>query len=154
MAFRRGQLRYFVTVADEGQMTRAAHKLHIAQPALSQAIAQLESELGLGLLERHARGVTLTPAGEAFLPKARAALAAETDAVATAQSLARSVRSVITVGHIGPPPLIHAPELFAVFAEAIWLEEPPVSATFASPKSRILAWPRSVTKMFAGLMSR
>jgi LysR family transcriptional regulator, benzoate and cis,cis-muconate-responsive activator of ben and cat genes len=118
MAFRRGQLRYFVAVADEGQMTRAAHKLHIAQPALSQAIAQLESELGLELLERHARGVTLTPAGEAFLPKARAALAAETDAVATAQSLARSVRSAITVGHIGPPPLINAPELFAVFAEA------------------------------------
>ncbi len=118
MTFRRGQLRYFVAVADEGQMTRAAHKLHIAQPALSQAIAQLESELGLGLLERHARGVTLTPAGEAFLPKARAALAAETDAAATAQSLARAVRSAITVGHIGPPPTINAPELFEAFAEA------------------------------------
>lgn len=118
MTFRRGQLRYFVAVADEGQMTRAAHKLHIAQPALSQAIAQLESELGLGLLERHARGVTLTPAGEAFLPKARAALAAETDAAATAQSLARAVRSAITVGYIGPPPTINAPELFEAFAEA------------------------------------
>src|ERR1017187_10560100 len=118
MAFKRGQLHYFVTVADEGQMTRAAHKLHIAQPALSQAIAQLESELGVGLLERHARGVTLTPAGEAFLPKARAALAAETDAAVTAQSLARAVRSAITIGYIGPPPMINAPELFAQFAEA------------------------------------
>jgi DNA-binding transcriptional LysR family regulator len=118
MTFRRGQLRYFVAVADEGQMTRAARKLHIAQPALSQAIAQLESELGLGLLERHARGVTLTPAGEAFLPKARAALAAETDAAATAQSLARSVRSAITVGYIGPPPPINAPELFTTFNQA------------------------------------
>jgi DNA-binding transcriptional LysR family regulator len=118
MTFRRGQLRYFVTVADEGQMTRAAGKLHIAQPALSQAIAQLESELGLGLLERHARGVALTPAGEAFLPKARAALAAETDAAATAQSLARAARSAITVGYIGPPPAINAPELFTAFAEA------------------------------------
>ena len=118
MTFRRGQLRYFVAVADEGQMTRAAHKLHIAQPALSQAIAQLESELGLELLERHARGVTLTQAGEAFLPKARAALAAETDAAATAQSLARAVRSAITVGYIGPPPTINAPELFEAFAEA------------------------------------
>jgi DNA-binding transcriptional LysR family regulator len=118
MAFRRGQLHYFVTVADEGQMTRAAHKLHIAQPALSQAIAQLESELGVGLLERHARGVTLTPAGEAFLPKARAALAAETDAAVTAQSLARAVGSAITIGYIGPPPMINAPELFDQFAEA------------------------------------
>jgi DNA-binding transcriptional LysR family regulator len=118
MAFRRGQLRYFVTVAEEGQMTRAAHKLHIAQPALSQAIAQLETELGLALLERHARGVTLTPAGEAFLPKARAALAAETDAAATAQSLARAMRSAITVGYVGPPPAVNAPELFAPFAAA------------------------------------
>jgi DNA-binding transcriptional LysR family regulator len=118
MAFRRGQLHYFVTVADEGQMTRAAHKLHIAQPALSQAIAQLEAELGLSLLERHARGVTLTPAGEAFLPKARAALAAETDAATTAQSLARAVRSAITIGYIGPPPMINVPELFAAFADA------------------------------------
>jgi DNA-binding transcriptional LysR family regulator len=118
MPFKRGQLRYFVAVAEEGQMTRAAHRLHIAQPALSQAIAQLESELGLELLERHSRGVDLTPAGEAFLPKARAALAAETEAARTAQSLARAVRSAITVGYIGPPPTINAPELFAAFADA------------------------------------
>jgi hypothetical protein len=55
-----GQLRYLVTVADERQVTRAARKLEIAQPALSQAITQLEAELGLQLLERDARGVTLT----------------------------------------------------------------------------------------------
>ena len=57
MSFRRGQLKYFVTVAEEGQITRAAKKLHIAQPALSQAIAQLESQLEVRLLERRARGV-------------------------------------------------------------------------------------------------
>jgi DNA-binding transcriptional LysR family regulator len=49
-----------VTAAEEGQVTRAARKLEIAQPALSQAITRLEAELGLQLLERHARGVTLT----------------------------------------------------------------------------------------------
>jgi LysR family transcriptional regulator, benzoate and cis,cis-muconate-responsive activator of ben and cat genes len=147
MAFRRGQLRYFVAVADEGQMTRAAHKLHIAQPALSQAIAQLESELGLGLLERHARGVTLTPAGEAFLPKARAALDAETDAVATAQSLARSVRSAITVGYIGPPPLVSAPELFAMFAEA----HPDAEISFCElpfPRGSTASWLEDVDVAF------
>jgi DNA-binding transcriptional LysR family regulator len=118
MPFKRGQLRYFVTVAEEGQMTRAARRLHIAQPALSQSIAQLESELGVELLERHARGVTVTPAGEAFLVKARVALAAATDAALTAQSLARAARGAIEVGFIGSPPLINAPELFATFADA------------------------------------
>jgi LysR family nitrogen assimilation transcriptional regulator len=63
MSFRRGHLRYFVTVVEERQITRAAAKLHIAQPALSHAMAQLEAELGVQLLERHARGVTPTAAG-------------------------------------------------------------------------------------------
>ncbi len=115
--FKRGQLLYFVTVADEGQMTRAARKLHMAQPALSQAISQLESEVGVKLLVRHARGVSLTSAGDAFLPKARAAVASEQDASATAQSLARAAHGSLEIGFIGPPPTINAPELFACFAE-------------------------------------
>src|SRR3984893_3366588 len=118
MTFRRGQLRYFVTVADEGQMTRAAHKLHHAQPALPQAIAQLESELGLVLLERHARGVTMTPAGEAFLPKARAAIADTDDALRTADALVRAASATMDVGFIGPAPMVNAPELFGAFADA------------------------------------
>ena len=61
-------------------MTKAAERLHIAQPALSQAIAKLEADLGVRLLERHARGVTATAAGEAFLHKARDALRAMDEA--------------------------------------------------------------------------
>jgi len=118
MPFKRGQLRYFVTVAEEGQMTRAARKLHLAQPALSHAIAQLESELGIELLERHARGVSLTPAGETFLDKARVALAATTDAAMTAKSLARAARTTMEFGYLGCPPNLHTPELFAAFADA------------------------------------
>jgi DNA-binding transcriptional LysR family regulator len=118
MPFKRGQLRYFVTVAEEGQMTRAARKLHLAQPALSHAIAQLESELGIELLERHARGVRLTSAGETFLDKARVALAATTDAAMTAKSLARAARTTMEFGFLGCPPNLHTPELFAAFAEA------------------------------------
>jgi DNA-binding transcriptional LysR family regulator len=118
MPFKRGQLRYFITVAEEGQMTRAARKLHLAQPALSHAIAQLESELGIELLERHARGVTLTPAGETFLDKARVALAAATDAAMTAKSLARAARTTMEFGYLGCPPNLHTPGLFAAFADA------------------------------------
>jgi len=116
MTARRNQLHYLVTVAEEGQITSAARKLHLAQPALSQAIAQLESELGLELLERHPRGVTLTPAGAAFLVKARAALDAETDAAQTAQSLARAARGTLAVGFVGPPPALCMPDLFGAFS--------------------------------------
>ncbi len=117
MPFKRGHLRYFVTAAEEGQMTRAAAKLDIAQPALSQAIAQLESELGIELLERHARGVTLTPAGEVFLPKARIALAAAADAALLAESLARGTQGALEFGFLGAPPNLHTPDLFDALAE-------------------------------------
>jgi DNA-binding transcriptional LysR family regulator len=118
MPFKRGQLQYFVTVAEEGQMTRAARRLHLAQPALSQAIAQLEAELGIELLHRHPRGVTLTAAGEIFLAKARVALAADIDATATAQSLARAATGTIEIGFIGPPPTLGAAKLFSAFTDA------------------------------------
>jgi len=117
MSFKRGQLRYFVTVAEEGQITRAARKLHLAQPALSQAIAQLESELGLELLERQPHGVTLTADGEAFYEKARVALAAATEALQTAQSLARAQKGTLTLGFLGVPPGLDSPAPIERFDE-------------------------------------
>ena len=99
-------------------MTRAARKLHIAQPALSQSISQLESELGFVLFERHARGVTLTAAGEAFLPKARVALAADEDATTTARALARSARTSVSLGFVGSPPTVHCQDLLDTFSRA------------------------------------
>jgi DNA-binding transcriptional LysR family regulator len=116
--FSQGQLRYFVTVAEEGQITRAARKLHIAQPALSQALAQLESELDIELFVRHPRGVTLTPAGTAFLAKARAALAAEAETAQMALALRRAASATIMVGFVGPPPAISTPWLFKRFSAA------------------------------------
>ena len=84
------QLRYFVTIAQEGQITRAAEKLHLAQPALSQRVAQLESQLGVALFHRHARGVSLTPPGEAYLAKVQVALTALADAELTVRALSRA----------------------------------------------------------------
>lgn len=67
------QLLYFVTVIEEGNFTRAAQRLYVAQPSLSKQIAALEAELGGPLIERLPRGIRLTPSGKAFLPEARAA---------------------------------------------------------------------------------
>jgi len=118
MPFRRGQLRYFVTVAEEGQITSAAARLQIAQSALSQAITRLESDLGIALLERRPRGVTLTAAGERFLHKAQAAVAAETDAARTARSLARVAEGTIEFGFVGSPPGLDSPVALEAFAAA------------------------------------
>jgi DNA-binding transcriptional LysR family regulator len=92
------QLRYFVAVAENGQLTDAARRLQIAQPTLSQALAQLESQLGVGLLERHTRGVRLTDAGRVFLVKARAAVAAADEAAEAAHAFGRAESRVLAVG--------------------------------------------------------
>jgi DNA-binding transcriptional LysR family regulator len=109
MEFRRGHLHYFVTVAEEASITRAAEKLHISQPTLSQAISLLESDLGLALLERHGRGVRLTPDGDAFLVKARAALSAWVEAMTVGQSYVNTDANAIVFGFLGVPPGLDSP---------------------------------------------
>jgi len=81
------QLRYFVAIADHGSLSRAARVLHVAQPALTQQIQQLEEELGAQLLHRSAQGVMATDAGKTFYEHAQAILKQVDDAKsAVAQS--------------------------------------------------------------------
>ncbi len=82
------QLQYFLAIADEGSFTRAATRLLVAQPSLSQQIKRLEQELGGPLLERLPTGVRLTAAGQAFVTEARAA-------VTHAERARRNVRSAL-----------------------------------------------------------
>ncbi|WP_328457193.1 LysR family transcriptional regulator [Amycolatopsis sp. NBC_00438] len=85
-------LRYFVTVADELHFGRAAERLHIAQPAVSQQIARLERELGVRLFDRTPRRVQLTAAGRRTLDAARATLAAADRVRLAAETSAGTMR--------------------------------------------------------------
>lgn len=91
-------LRYFVAVADELHFTRAATRLFIAQQSLSARIRELEATVGVTLLRRTTRSVELTPAGEAFLAEARAALAAIDRAVNRARQIERGPASTLSIG--------------------------------------------------------
>jgi DNA-binding transcriptional LysR family regulator len=93
-------LRYFVTVASELHFGRAAARLFISQPALSQQIRSLESELGLKLLERNRRGVRLTPEGEAFLAEAQAVVRQADRAADVARALAEGATGRLRLSYV------------------------------------------------------
>src|SRR5918994_174930 len=96
------QLSSFVAVAEEGQFTRAATRVSVAQPAVSAQIRRLERELGEALFHRERRAVSLTGAGEALLPHARAALAAAERGRDEIASLRGMLHGRLRVGVAGP----------------------------------------------------
>ena len=91
-------LRYFVAVAEENSFTAAARRVHVAQQVLSTQIRKLEDAVGIQLLVRGSRGVTVTPAGAVFLAAARETLASLDRGVTAARNAARAVTGTLSVG--------------------------------------------------------
>src|SRR5689334_1685913 len=92
------QLRYLVALADERHLTRAAEREHIAQPALSQQIRRLEEEVGVALVERTTRRVSITEAGELLVARARRILSELNAAEAELEALRGILTGHRTVG--------------------------------------------------------
>ncbi|GAA2630744.1 LysR family transcriptional regulator [Actinomadura fulvescens] len=109
------QLEYLVAVTEEASFTRAAARLHVAQPGVSAQIRQLERELGQPLFDRSGRTVRLTEAGKAVLPYARAALSAVAGARLVVDELTGLVRGHVTVGVIEWMKILDLPGLLADF---------------------------------------
>jgi DNA-binding transcriptional LysR family regulator len=105
---------YFIAVAEELHFGRAAERLHIAQPSLSQQIRRLESQLGVALLERNSRNVRLTNAGEAMLREGRKLMS-------QARHAARATRAAgaarLTVGFYGSAASALLPDVLRAFGE-------------------------------------
>lgn len=92
-------LRYFVVVAEEQNVTRAAERLHISQPPLSRQIHDLEAELGVQLFRRTAKSLALTEPGKIFLNEARAVLLRVDKAIETVRAVASGNRGQLRIGY-------------------------------------------------------
>ncbi len=101
-------LRYFVAVGEALSFTKAAEKLHLAQPSLTRQIQDLETEIGVQLLNRNKRQVTLTQEGLSFLSDAKRVLAHSADIVESVQRLNRHETAALNIGYVAnlfPAPL-------------------------------------------------
>lgn len=107
-------LRYFVAVAEEENVSRAALKLHVSQPALSRQIRDLEDDLGFLLLERSAKSVSLTAAGRVFLGESRAVLQRVEEAVKAARVIATGGEE-LHVGYAMSPTVRLLPQTLRAF---------------------------------------
>ncbi len=109
------QLRYFVTAARLLHITRASEALHIAQPALTRNIHQLEEELGVALFHRVRKRISLTEAGQTFLVEAERLLEQLEESMIAAQKAARGELGRLVIGFVSTAGLVAVPQLIAAF---------------------------------------
>ena len=144
-------LRYFVAVADAGSLTVAAQqRLHTSQPSLSRQIRDLESELGVQLLARRARGIELTPAGRTFLDHARLVLSQVDAASEAARRVAHPSKPCFTIGFLTGHELRWMPEALRILRH----ELPNIDVMVSSQYSPQLADGLSKGKIDAAFLRR
>src|SRR5882762_7877418 len=111
-------LRYFLAVGEALNFTRAAAQLRVAQPALSRQVQDLEDEIGVDLLKRSSRGVTLTAEGKLFLEKIRHILMLADESVEQVRALARGQYGSLHIGYAPSPTVEILPPALAAFEKA------------------------------------
>ncbi|SEM56467.1 LysR family transcriptional regulator [Streptacidiphilus jiangxiensis] len=109
-------LRYFTAVAQEGNLTRAAERLFVSQPALTKQIKQLETQVGVELFVRSRAGMTLTPAGAALASEATAVLTAWQVALRRTRAAAGRAARTLRIGFVASAANEHTQEIVAAFA--------------------------------------
>jgi LysR family transcriptional regulator, nitrogen assimilation regulatory protein len=135
------QLRYFLAVAEAGSLSRAAERLNLAQSAVSHHLADLEAKLGLQLLERHPRGIRLTPAGQRLHEHARSIVTAVAKAEEDVKAFAKEAMGPVSVGLPYTPTMIAA----LPFMRAVRREFPKVVLGLLEEQSELL-----VKRLFEG----
>ncbi|RKR36080.1 LysR substrate-binding domain-containing protein [Paraburkholderia sp. BL17N1] len=129
-------LRYFIAVAEEGSLlTAAQRRLHTSQPSLSRQIRDLESEVGVKLLERQARGVRLTAAGKIFLDHARLALLQVEAGIDGARRTEQTGKPILAMGFLAGQEVVWLPHALRILRE----EAPDAEITLCSQSSPELA---------------
>ncbi len=131
-------LRYFIAVAEEQNVTRAAARLHVSQPPLTRQVRDLEDQLGVALFERTGKSIRLTDAGHVFLAEARAALRRVEDAVKTVQAAAATEQGELHIGYAPSPTIEFLPAVLRAFHKA-------------APRLRVILHDHSSPEMLAGL---
>jgi LysR family hca operon transcriptional activator len=144
-------LRYFVAVAEEGSLTQAAERrLHTAQPSLSRQLRDLETEVGVPLIERKARGIALTPAGRVFLDHARVALLQVELAGEAARRVGRPDKPCFVLGFLTGHEMDWLPEALRILRE----ERPESEIALSSQSSPELAGALMRGKIDAAFLRR